>query len=202
MVEIEPNCRPKETGDSKGGVSGTNSRRGYRGTERAYPIKNIANTEEEAPSAGICSYCGHALPNGNKRKKYCSPKCNKNAYMARRYERDGKFNERMRGCWQKYGMNACPKCGRMKRKKEENCRYCDKLDAKLDTINLESMTEDSESLFSDPESLMRMEVMMTLTSNPTMGADELFEAFKEQDCNIDHKVLRKIIEEVIENLKH
>lgn len=152
-------------------------------------------TDENDENVPVCPQCGTSFLTTNPRKVYCSSKCNKNAYIKRRYKRDAKFNERIRNCWQEYGLNKCPKCDRLKRTTEAVCRFCRKIDDKID---IHSMVGDSESLFGSPESLLKMEIVMTADSHPEITPEQLFEMFKGVEGNINDERLKEIIKEVLQ----
>lgn len=119
----------------------------------------------------ICPYCDKPFMTSNKRKIYCTQRCNRLAYIQRRYDRDAAFKERMRDSWRKYGMDLCPKCGRSKKKNHDICDACRGV---AQHIDIRSMAMDDESLFGNPESMVRMEVIMVLASHPEYTGDEIY----------------------------
>ena len=119
-----------------------------------------------------CAYdkCGKSFTTDNKKRIYCNNKCCKLAYIQRRYERDDKFRKKMNESWQRYGMDECPKCGESKRKADEVCRNCRKVDEHID-VNV--MASDPESLFGDARGMVKIELMLAQSLNPEFGVEQL-----------------------------
>ena len=141
-----------------------------------------------------CDYCKAEFTTTNSRKKYCSPRCNKLSYQARRYKRDDNFGKRMRSCWQSYGMDDCPHCGMTKKRSDRVCSNCQK----VDELDIETLAKDKESLFNNPESLLRIEIMMASSSHPEYTKKELFDMFK--DAIDDKKKVMKAIESILKGV--
>ena len=160
---------------------------------KSNPEPQTESTQAQ-PEERLCANekCKAPFRSSNPKKLYCSQKCNKKAYMVRRYRRDDKFNERMRNCWTEYGMDDCPKCHRPKRRSEPECRSCLKVDSKID---IRAMSGDTESLFGSPDGLLKMDMMMTVTSHPELTKEQLLDMFKDT-ADVPSKRIKELLEEI------
>lgn len=122
-----------------------------------------------------CPHCQKVFKTYNTKKVYCSDRCNNLAYISRRYSSDNSFNDRMRDCWQRYGIDKCPTCGNEKSKYDDECSVCRRYNIDDDMIGF--MSNDDESLFNSPISLLKIDAMLFYDSNPDYTLEELLKKF-------------------------
>ena len=90
-------------------------------------------------------------------------------------------------------MDECPYCDRMKKRSDRVCSNCQR----VDELDIQTMAKDKESLFNNPESLLRIEIMMASTSHPEYTKEDLFEMFR--DAIDNEKTVKKMIELILKD---